>query len=136
MLKNLLKYAMIFMATVSLFALSACGDDDDDSVQTSSDLVGVWAYLDEIENDNYDTWEGFQFNSDGTGINGEWDSSKKKFVEVYEHFTWSATSTGKVMIHYTAYDELWIANYIIGGDYLYMWEDGEEMGSDKLKRIK
>lgn len=127
---------MIFMATVSLFALSACGDDDDDSVQTSNDLVGVWAYLDEIEDDYFDTWESFQFNSDGTGIQGEWDSSKKKFVEVYEYFTWSTTSTGKVMIYYTAYDEVWIANYIVGGDYLYMWEDDEEVGSDKLKRIK
>lgn len=134
MVKALFKFAMIVMATLSLTVLSACGDDDD-AVQTSSDLVGVWVFNDELE-DGYTECDGLQLNSDGTGTEGEWDTNKKKFTAYSnESFTWSAADN-RIVIYYTKWDEIWISNYFINGKLLFMWEDDEEVGQDVYRKVK
>jgi hypothetical protein len=135
MVKRFLKYAMMLMAVVSFATFSSCGDDDDEP-ESTDDLVGTWAYIDEMENDNYSTWECFQFKADGTGVDASWDPLKKKIVEVYVSFTWRKTSSGKLIIYDVKYDDLWTPNYYIEGKYLYMWDDDEPIGYEVLKKVQ
>lgn len=131
--KFLLRLAMILMAVLPLTLLTACGDDDDET--SVSDFVGVWAFDDEIE-DGYTECGALQFNSDGTGTEGEWDTSKKKFTASKNYsFTW-AISGSKIIIYYPKYEETWISNFILSGKKLYMWEDDEEVGQDVYRKVK
>jgi hypothetical protein len=134
MRKALLKYAMILMATLSLASLCACGNDDDED-SPSNGLVGIWAYCDEIL-DGFDECWGYQFNADGTGSEGYWNVDTRQWFAEGDAFTWSTTTSGKIIIDYYQYNDTWIANYILSDDMLYMWEDDEEVRQDKLMRVQ
>jgi hypothetical protein len=121
MRKALLKYAMILMATLSLASLYACGNDDDnDSGNSSNDLVGVWVDNEELEDGDPEPCA-YQFNSDGTGIDGCWILSKKRFTDDdSDLITWSVTSD-KLVINTPEYDEVSIYTYMVSGNTLYLW---------------
>jgi hypothetical protein len=111
------------MVTLSLTTLSACGNDDDNTDQTSSELVGIWVDNDELEAGDEECC-GFRFDSDGSGSEGTWNTANKRFKSDGDMFSWSVKS-GRIIIDYG--DDLWISNYMIKA-MLYMWNDGEPVG--------
>jgi hypothetical protein len=134
MRKALLKYAMILMATLSLASLCACGNDDDED-SPSNGLVGVWVDNEELEDGDPEPCA-YQFNSDGTGIDGLWILSKKRFTDDDSDFiTWSVTSD-KLVINTPEYDEVSIHTYLISGNTLYLWEEGETSWHHVFTKVK
>jgi hypothetical protein len=97
-------------------------------------LVGVWADYDDIEY-GFDECCAIQFNANGTGSDGTWDTIKKKFKADGDTFTWFTMTAGRAILDYGDYD-IWAPNYVITGKTLYMWEDDEEFGHDVLKKVK
>ncbi|MBO5298299.1 MAG: hypothetical protein J6B03_12015 [Candidatus Homeothermus sp.] len=107
-MKKFKNYFLLGILTICMgFAFTACGDDDDDEVNTS-DIIGTWTLTD------YEGWE---------KVNGEldWSGSSTSDSDIEE---FEFKSNGQVIVRVHGYS--FTTPYVVRGNKLIVYEPNED----------
>lgn len=87
---NKINWKWLLILTVDFVSggvLTSCSDDDDDDDEATSELVGIWASVEDIDNGD-DVVFAILLKAEGIGFDGEYDLADKRFYPEEYSFEW------------------------------------------------